>query len=148
MKHSARQSRGSRICAAAHGGQVLLSRVTYDLVTADVEVLDLGEHLLKDIEAPERLFQLLAPGLRDQFPPPRAWAPGNLPRTRTRFFGRERELDDIHRLLYRGDSIAFAPGLLAAQGDQPPLYRPGAAAEIASARQSDRVPGASARAGV
>jgi predicted ATPase len=92
-------SRGARICAAAHGGQVLLSRVTYDLVAADVEVLDLGEHLLKDIEAPERLFQLLAPGLRDQFPPPRAWAPGNLPRTRTRFFGRERELDDIRRLL-------------------------------------------------
>jgi predicted ATPase/class 3 adenylate cyclase len=92
-------SRAARICAAAHGGQVLLSRPTYDLVDGDVDVRDLGEHLLKDIESPERLLQLVAPGLRDLFPPPRAWAPGNLPRTRTRFFGRERELEDIRRLL-------------------------------------------------
>jgi predicted ATPase/class 3 adenylate cyclase len=92
-------SRGARICAAAHGGQVLLSRPTYDLVRDDVDVRDLGDHILKDIEIPERLFQLLAPGLREQFPPPRAWAPGNLPRPRTRFFGRGRELEDIRRLL-------------------------------------------------
>jgi predicted ATPase len=92
-------SRGARICAAAHGGQVLLSRPTYDLVRDDIDVLDLGDHVLKDIEIPERLFQLVAPGLREQFPPPRAWAPGNLPRTRTRFFGRGRELEDIRRLL-------------------------------------------------
>jgi predicted ATPase len=92
-------SRGARICAAAHGGQVLLSRPTYDLVRDDVDVLDLGDHVLKDIEIPERLFQLVAPGLREHFPAPRAWAPGNLPRTRTRFFGRGRELEDIRRLL-------------------------------------------------
>jgi predicted ATPase len=92
-------SRAARICAAAHGGQVLLSRSTYDLVRDDVDVLDLGDHVLKDIEVPERLLQLVAAGLRERFPPLRAWAPGNLPRTRTRFFGRRRELEDIRRLL-------------------------------------------------
>ena len=45
-------SRAARICAAAHGGQVLLSRATRDLVGDDVEIRDLGEHLLKDIDAP------------------------------------------------------------------------------------------------
>jgi predicted ATPase/class 3 adenylate cyclase len=92
-------SRGARICTAAHGGQVLLSSSTYDLVADDVGTRDLGRHLLKDIEVPERLFQLLAPGLREEFPPPRASSPGNLPRTRTGFFGRVRELDEICRLL-------------------------------------------------
>ncbi len=52
-------SRAARICAAAHGGQVLLSRATRDLVGDDAEIRDLGEHLLKDIEAPERLYQLV-----------------------------------------------------------------------------------------
>ncbi len=92
-------SRAARICAAAHGGQVLLSRATRDLVADDVKTRDLGEHLLKDIEAPERLYQLLGPGLEQRFPPPRASSPGNLPRTRTGFYGRRRELDDIRRLL-------------------------------------------------
>jgi predicted ATPase/class 3 adenylate cyclase len=92
-------SRAARVCSAAHGGQVLLSRATYDLVRDDVEALDLGDHLLKDIDGPERLYQLAGPGLRNEFPPPRAWSPGNLPRVRTRFFGRESELDDLRRLL-------------------------------------------------
>ncbi len=55
-------SRAARICAAAHGGQVLLSRATYDLVDSDFEIRDLGEHLLKDIDAPERLLQLRCTG--------------------------------------------------------------------------------------
>ena len=65
-------SRAARICAAAHGGQVLLSRATRDLVGDDVEIRDLGEHLLKDIEAPERLYQLVVPGLRAAVPARRA----------------------------------------------------------------------------
>jgi predicted ATPase len=92
-------SRAARICAAAYGGQVLLSASTHGLVSDVVETRDLGEHVLKDIDAPERLYQLVAPGLRDRFPPPRAAAPGNLPRRRTTFFGRRRELDDLLRLL-------------------------------------------------
>jgi predicted ATPase/class 3 adenylate cyclase len=92
-------TRASRICAAAHGEQVLLSRFTRDLVLDEFETRDLGEHLLKDIDAPERLFQLLGPGLRSNFPPPRARVPGNLPRIRSLFVGRERELEEIAKLL-------------------------------------------------
>ncbi len=92
-------TRGARICASAHGGQVLLSGVTRDLVLDEFETRDLGEHLLKGIDAPERLFQLLGPGLRDGFPPPRARSPGNLPRLRSTFVGRERELQELEALL-------------------------------------------------
>jgi hypothetical protein len=56
--------RAARIAAAGHGGQVLLSRSTRDLVAAG-DVRDLGEHRLKDLSAPERLFQLGD----EQFPP-------------------------------------------------------------------------------
>ena len=87
-------SRAARICGAAHGGQVLLSRATRDLVGDDVQIRDLGEHLLKDIDAPERLYQLVGQGYETRFPPPRAATPGNLPRTRTGFYGRRSELDD------------------------------------------------------
>jgi predicted ATPase/class 3 adenylate cyclase len=96
-------SRAARICAAAHGGQVLLSAATRDLVADEVEVRDLGEHLLKDIEAPERLFQLVVPGLETRLQPPRAPTPGNLPRPRTGFVGRWRELHEI------ADLLAIAP---------------------------------------
>ena len=102
-------SRAARICAAAHGGQVLLSRATFDLV-GDIETIDLGEHVLKDIEGPERLFQLIAPGLEHRFPAPRASTPGNLPRTRTAFVGRERELDDLRGLLLNEAPVVTLTG--------------------------------------
>ena len=62
--------RGARICACAHGGQVLLSQTTRDLV-GDEEVLVLGEVALKGISRPVRLFQLVAADLPQEFPPPR-----------------------------------------------------------------------------
>ncbi len=96
-------SRAARICAAAHGGQVLLSAATRDLVADEIEARDLGEHLLKDIDAPERLFQLIASGLDPRIQPPRAPTPGNLPRPRTGFVGRWRELHEI------ADLLAIAP---------------------------------------
>jgi class 3 adenylate cyclase len=61
--------RAVRICAAAHGGQVLVSQVTRDLLQGDVKSVGLGEHRLKGISQPERLHQLLAPGLKEAFPP-------------------------------------------------------------------------------
>jgi predicted ATPase/class 3 adenylate cyclase len=103
-------SRAARICAAAHGEQVLLSAVTRDLVLDEVETRDLGEHLLKDIDAPERLFQLLGPGLRATFPALRARAPGSLPRIRTTFLGRERELDELALLLSSAAPIVTLTG--------------------------------------
>src|SRR5919108_2881475 len=65
--------RGARICAAGHGGQVLLSNTTRELVEDDlpddIRVRDLGEHELKDLKRPERLFQLEIDALPSSFPP-------------------------------------------------------------------------------
>ena len=65
--------RASRICASGHGGQVLVSRSTAGLVADEeldgISLLDLGEHRLKSIESPERIFQLVIEGLESDFPP-------------------------------------------------------------------------------
>jgi class 3 adenylate cyclase len=65
--------RAARICAAGHGGQILLSNATAgiveDLAPEGVELEDLGEHRLKDIDRPQRLFQIVAAGLGAEFPP-------------------------------------------------------------------------------
>src|SRR5512132_827355 len=64
--------RGARIAAAGHGGQVLISQTARDLVEQDLpEALalrDLGEHRLKDLTRPQRIFQLVADGLVREFP--------------------------------------------------------------------------------
>lgn len=67
--------RAARIGAAAHGGQVLLSSATRELVEEEKEgvvVRELGSFRLKDIDRPERLFQLDIEGLQTEFPPLRA----------------------------------------------------------------------------
>ena len=65
--------RAARICAAGHGGQILLSNTTAGdrrgLGIEGVELRDLGEYRLKDIERPQRLFQVVVDGLARQFPP-------------------------------------------------------------------------------
>lgn len=67
--------RAARICTIAHGGQVLLSRSTAGIVDDEeipgVGLRDLGEHELKDIDRPERIFQLVVEGLPSDFPPVR-----------------------------------------------------------------------------
>ena len=64
--------RAARICTAGHGGQILLSQTTCDLVAPvlpdGVNVRDLGEHRLKDLHRPEHLFQLVIPDLQIDFP--------------------------------------------------------------------------------
>jgi class 3 adenylate cyclase len=72
--------RAARICAAGHGGQVLVSQATQSLLEDEEEDLavrmrDLGGQRLKDIERPVRLYQVAAPGLLTDFPPPRGEAP-------------------------------------------------------------------------
>jgi predicted ATPase/class 3 adenylate cyclase len=91
--------KGARIAAVGHGGQVLLSSATRALV--DAEVRDLGPHRLKDLSAPERIFQLEIEGLPRDFPPLRTLDAGstNLPASRTSFVGRSEELEAIDRLL-------------------------------------------------
>jgi class 3 adenylate cyclase len=89
--------RAARIAAAGHGGQILLSQSTRDLVSADVR--DLGFHRLKDLSAPERIFQL-GDG---QFPPLKSLYRTNLPVPLAGFLGRQRELNEIVGLLERED---------------------------------------------
>src|SRR5262245_35737886 len=64
--------RVARICSAGHGGQVLLSQTTRNLLDSgqvpEAEFQDLGEHQLRGLPRPERLFQLVAPGLDAEFP--------------------------------------------------------------------------------
>jgi predicted ATPase/class 3 adenylate cyclase len=100
-------NRCARMRSAAHGGQVLLSQVTYELVNdslpTGVKVQDLGEHRLKDLARPERIFQLVPPGLPADFPPLKTLdvRPNNLPLQRSALVGREKLLDTISNLLMR-----------------------------------------------
>jgi predicted ATPase/class 3 adenylate cyclase len=91
-------NRVARLLSAAHGGQVLLSLPTQELVRdqlpAGTSLRDLGEYRLKDLFRPERVFQFLAPELPSEFPPLRTldahW--NNLPVQPTPLVGREREV--------------------------------------------------------
>jgi predicted ATPase len=85
--------RAARIAAAGHGGQVLVSSTTATLV--EVELTDLGEHRLKDLGTPERVYQL---GVA-QFPALKSLYRTNLPVPATSFLGRERELSEIAAML-------------------------------------------------
>ncbi len=98
--------RAARIAAAAHGGQVVLSDATRLLAAsrlpAGVSVRDLGFHRLKDIEAPERIYQLVAPGLPDRFPPLKSLgAQSRLPVPLTPLVGRERDLEQVCAVVAR-----------------------------------------------
>ncbi len=101
--------RAARIMSAAHGGQVLLSQTTANLVEQDlpdeVSLRDLGEHRLKDMSRPMRLYQLVISDLLADFPPLRTLDtfPNNLPVQLTPFFGREQELTAVQQLLCRQD---------------------------------------------
>jgi predicted ATPase len=91
--------RAARICEAAHGGQILLSQTTKELV--DAETRDLGDHRLKDLSQAQRLYQLLGPGLAQEFRPLRTLEnrPTNLPSQPTPLIGREREIADTINLI-------------------------------------------------
>ncbi|MGH2401834.1 MAG: adenylate/guanylate cyclase domain-containing protein [Candidatus Limnocylindria bacterium] len=96
--------RAARIAGSGHGGQVLLSESTHALVNRalpdGVTVRDLGEHRLKDLAVPERMFQLVIDGLPTDFPTLQAAGDprSNLPAQLTSFVGRERELAELEAL--------------------------------------------------
>src|ERR687894_2385677 len=98
-------NRVARLLSAAHGGQILLSlpaqELVRDLLPVGVELRDLGEHRLKDLARPERVFELLAPDLPAGFPPLRTLEsrPNNLPMQPTPLVGREREVEDVRERL-------------------------------------------------
>jgi predicted ATPase/class 3 adenylate cyclase len=91
--------KGARIAAVGHGGQILLSQATRALV--DTPVRDLGPHRLKDLSAPERIFQLELEGLPGDFPLLKTLEVGmkGLPSPGTSFVGRAMELEAIDGLL-------------------------------------------------
>jgi len=80
--------RAARVMAAAHGGQVLVSGVTASLLGSDAGLRDLGEHRLKDLPGPVRLWQ----GVPGDFPPVRSLGVARLPVPPTALVGREEEV--------------------------------------------------------
>ena len=101
--------RTARIMSAGHGGQVLLSLTTRDLVEHDlpegVSLRDLGEHRLKDLQLSVHLYQLVIAGLSEDFPPLKTLnsRANNLPIQLTQLIGREKEVARILHLLRRED---------------------------------------------
>jgi class 3 adenylate cyclase len=91
-------NRAARLMSVAHGGQVLVSLSTAELLSDDVRdgvtLVDLGEHRLRDLSRADRVFQVGAPGLMAEFAPIRSLDafPGNLPVQLTSFVGRHDEL--------------------------------------------------------
>ena len=93
-------NRAARIMSAGHGGQILISdvvaQVASEHLSADMSLLDLGEHYLKGVVQAEKIYQIVAPDLQKEFPPLNSipTATNNLPQQLTSFIGRERELKE------------------------------------------------------
>ena len=98
-------NRAARIMHSAYGGQVLVSRSVAELLAdrlpADISLRNLGDVRLKGLATPERVYEVLHPRLRDDFPPLRSLeaTPNNFPQQLTSFIGRERELMEVEALL-------------------------------------------------
>jgi predicted ATPase/class 3 adenylate cyclase len=102
-------NRAARLLATGHGGQILLSRATAELVQDhlpdNVALRDLGMHRLKDLSRPEQIFQLVASDLPGDFRSLRTLdaRPNNLPVQPTALIGREQDVRTISDLLRRDD---------------------------------------------
>jgi predicted ATPase/class 3 adenylate cyclase len=98
-------NRAARLMSVAHGGQILVSLSTEELLSDDeregITLVDLGEHRLRDLSRPDRVFQVRAPGLVVDFPPIRSLDafPGNLPVQLSSFVGRRDELVALAAIL-------------------------------------------------
>ena len=122
-------------------------------VTGSVELVDLGEHRLRDLTNLERVFQVSAPGLAREFPPLRSLGalPGNLPRQVTSFVGRETEIASVAELVGEA-SLVTLTGVggvgktrlaLQVAAEVVPQFRDGVwFAELAGVRDPDAVPDA------
>ena len=111
--HGTDVNRTARLMATAHGGQVVASEVTHSLVRNDappgVTFLDLGEHRLKDLARPERIYQVSHPDLTAEFPPLRSLGtfPNNLPAELSSFIGRQDEIAAIQEALTRSRLVTL-----------------------------------------
>ena len=93
-------NRAARVMAAGHGGQVLLDGTTAGLCSS-IDLIALGPRRLRDIAKPVEMFQVLALGLRREFPPLKTLdvTPGNLRPQTTSLVGRESELAEVQEVL-------------------------------------------------
>jgi predicted ATPase/class 3 adenylate cyclase len=109
--------RAARISSAGNGGQVLLSASTHALVEGSlpdgVSLREMGEHRLKDLSRPERIWELVIEGLPSDFPALHTLnsVPNNLPTQLTSFLGRQREIAEARQLLVDGRLLTLTgPG--------------------------------------
>lgn len=106
-------NRCARLRAIAHGGQIVISLTTEELVRDTlkdgISLKDLGSHRLKDLQRPENVFQVLLQGLPEDFPALRSLdaLPNNLPQQLTSFIGREKEIADVDRLFKQTRLLAL-----------------------------------------
>jgi predicted ATPase/class 3 adenylate cyclase/Tfp pilus assembly protein PilF len=108
-------NRAARIMSAAHGGQVLLSAATAELVRGQlpegVTLREMGEHRLKGLLNPERLLQVVVSDLRADFPPLASLTGHSLPAERDTFVGRREPLAELQRRLDTGSRLVSVLGL-------------------------------------
>jgi predicted ATPase len=106
----------ARVMSAGHGGQVLVSQRTAELVEnelpAEIELVDLGEHRLKDLTAPQRLYQATATSAPAVFPPLKTLGTSrtNLPVAASPLIGREREVAELRNLVLGGARVVTVTG--------------------------------------
>ncbi len=146
--------RAARIAAAGHGAQVLLSQSTRELLRHEsvpmASLRDLGSQRLKDLDEPERLYQVLAPGLVREFPPLRSLGThrGNLPVQMSSFVGRKDELAVVTKALEEARLVTLTGvgGVgktrlaIQAAGEIEPRFEDGAwLIELAPVREPDAV---------
>ena len=150
-------NRCARLMTAAHGGQTVVSGATEMLMRGQrpdgMELVDLGEHRLRDLGQPTRIFELVGDGAREKFPPLRTLDsfPGNLPAQVSSFIGRKEDVARVARALdtSRVVTVTGVGGVgktrlaLQVAADVLPRYRDGAwLVELASVRDVAGVVGA------
>jgi predicted ATPase/class 3 adenylate cyclase len=150
-------SRTARLMAIAHGGQIVCSPATADLVAghplSGTSLVDVGVHRLRDLSEPLRVFQVLGDGLPSRFPPLLSMDafPGNLPLQVSSFIGRDTELVRVAKALSEARVVTLTGvgGVgktrlaLRAAAEELPRYREGAwLVELAPVRDPEAVAGA------
>jgi len=111
-------NRVARLLATGHGGQVLVTGATYELLAdrlpGGIGLRDLGEHRLPDLGRAERVFQVTGPGLAGGFGPLRSLDDPalrhNLPSQATSFVGRAAELAELRSLVSGGSRLVTIAG--------------------------------------
>jgi predicted ATPase/class 3 adenylate cyclase len=109
-------NRLARLLASGHGGQILLSQAVQQLVRdaipTDVILRDLGRHRLRDLQEPEEIFQVVAPGVPDAFPPLRTLPshPTNMPAPPTALIGRDADVAAVLGWIVEGARLVTLTG--------------------------------------